>query len=91
MPRTKKPTAPVAALVVSAVVTVMCTPDGGADIHVKVDCDGHEALVAAVTPHTPKLRIAGAALRRVVLGALSAETTGPTVDVLAQRKVAGRA
>jgi hypothetical protein len=94
MPRTpKNPPQPdlIVSAVVTAVVTVICTPDGGADVHIKVDLEGREPLVLAMKPSQQKLNIAGDALRRVVLQALSTEQVGPTVDLLAQRRVAGRA
>lgn len=77
-------------LTVSAVVTVICTPDGGADIQIKVDCEGHEVLVAVMKAANDKLHIAGAGLRRVVMNALSLEQAGPTTDLLTSRRV-GRA
>src|SRR5690349_2122632 len=97
MPRAPKKTAkstsvsPLADRTVSAVVTVICAPDGGADVHVKVDVDGLGWLAWASNPATRNLKIIGGTLRRVVLPTLGAEQGGPTVDVLAQRRSAGRA
>jgi hypothetical protein len=95
MPRTTKkadkPAAIEPDLTVSAVVTMICTPDGGADFHIKVETEGLESLVAAMEPATGKLNIIGATMRRIVLGTLGAEMDAPPVDLLAQRKVAGRA
>lgn len=95
MPRTtKKAAAPAPIgpdLTVSAVVTVICTPDGGAYIHLEVGMEGRESLVAAMNPAQGKCKIAGAALRRIVQEALKAEPEGPVVDLLEQRRTAGRA
>lgn len=68
---------------VAAVVTVTVDrTDGSAHVVLRVDCDGHEALVEPMRRQDAKLQIVGASLRRVVTQALSYEPDGPVVDMI---------
>lgn len=82
---------PVPDLTVSAVVTVFVDmATGEARVVVKVDYEGHQALVERMKLSNGKATIAGQALRRVVTQALTVEQIGPTVDLLAVSQRAGR-
>lgn len=86
------PTKPEPDLTVSAVVTVFVDKSNGeAHIVVKVDAAGHTALVDVMKASNGKLQIAGSALRRVVMNALSIEMDGQPTDLLAVAARAGRA
>lgn len=89
--RKAKPAEPEPDLTVSAVVTVFVAEDGSARVVVKVDSEGHEALVVPMKAATSKLNIVGAGLQRVVMNALSVEQIGPSNDLLAVAARAGRA
>lgn len=78
-------------LTVSAIVTVIPTADGGADVHVKVACEGNESFVARMQALNTPLNHAGRQLRAVVMGGLGIVFDGPVVDLEALRKKAGRA
>ena len=87
-----KPVEPRPDLTVSAVVTVFVHEGGCAEVVIRVDLEGQTGLVEHMTPFTGKLNIAGAALRRVVIGAISgSEMVGPPSDYLALAAKAGRA
>lgn len=89
--RKPKPVEPQPDLTVSAIVTVFVHEGGCAEVVIKVDVDGRAGLVEHMRPSIGKLNIAGAALRRVVIQALTVEMDGPPADLLAVAAKAGRA
>lgn len=85
--------APKPALTVTAIVTVFLgADDGEGRVDVSLDMGGTDGwLVKQLRPATPKLNIAAAALRRIVVGQLAIKPMGKPADLLPLVRGAARA